>query len=260
MRFQLVIHRTNKLDFGIIKRVKNNKTNDIKGRSLSNQTQPKQFMTQLKKALNKEMDGGVSALGLLMVFVAILAATFLLKSEVPSIAAGGGGGGGGTVYEKWGCPLQITDSHYITCDFSCKSSILGVHHPSTDLAAACGDIVYASIRGTVYALDVSHCGTGVKIVGKAGTVFEGYTVIMCHLKDRSFIGREVGPYSAIGHVGNTGTSSGCHLHYQLCDEYSDPNVWPYTCAETGEPAIPAGRRNPCPLLQGDVQQTCEIGC
>ncbi len=102
------------------------------------------------------------------------------------------------------------------------NQIRRTHHdyPASDLAVAEGTPVYAAHPGTVTALhspcadiDRCRCGWGVTIDG-----FDSHRYTFCHgqhLTPEMAVGRAVAAGEAVMASGNTGNSTGPHLHFQI---------------------------------------------
>ena len=92
-------------------------------------------------------------------------------------------------------------------------------HTGVDLAARSGTPVFASGAGTVIYSSFSSVGYGNAVVIAHGTTFTLYG----HLNDRLVsCGDRVGAGQQIGTVGNTGRSSGPHLHFEIRDTNFNP--------------------------------------
>ncbi|MDT9593369.1 peptidoglycan-binding protein [Nocardioides zeae] len=114
--------------------------------------------------------------------------------------AGGGGGGGG----DW-API-------IPRDNLPRSAYGAPHHtyPALDLPTATGVPAYAITGGTATAMSNDRCGNGVSL--SAG----GATYLYCHFDSHAFSGtRTVAAGELLGRTGNTGNSTGPHLHFQV---------------------------------------------
>jgi murein DD-endopeptidase MepM/ murein hydrolase activator NlpD len=95
-------------------------------------------------------------------------------------------------------------------------------HNGVDFGAACGTPVHAAQSGTVVAVErTSASGKRVKIDHGNGMITGYY-----HLQGyNTSEGASVAAGDVIGYVGNTGRSTGCHLHFATMDQagdYSDP--------------------------------------
>jgi len=87
------------------------------------------------------------------------------------------------------------------------------HHdyPAIDLPVPTGTQAYASSAGTVGIVNDSSCGRGVVITNAASVRF-----IYCHLSNWAVSGgQSVSPGQLVGYSGNTGNSTGPHLHFGI---------------------------------------------
>jgi len=144
-----------------------------------------------------------------------------LLAANPNSGSSGSGGGGGAVsgaYNLWGCSSNITGGtnpvqrplQYYTW----MRGLIPGGHDGVDLAADEGDPVYAAGSGTVAFAGWNNYGFGNVVVIAHGSVFSIYG----HLHDYAVrCGGYVDAGQVIGSVGNTGNSSGSHLHFELRD-------------------------------------------
>ena len=97
-------------------------------------------------------------------------------------------------------------------------------HPSLDIAGAEGNSVYATDSGVVVFSGWSEFGYGYLIVLDHGN---GWQSAFAHLSAVGVTcGQSVAQDTVIGAVGNTGKSSGPHLHFELrSDLYGKVNPW-----------------------------------
>lgn len=130
-------------------------------------------------------------------------------------ARGSGGLPGGTVGPQgWAVPATgpITDG------FGPRPSpgggIGSTYHLGIDIGASCNSPIYAAHDGTViYAGPNGSYGNFV-LLDNGGGVDTGYA----HIRDGGImvgIGQHVGAGQPIAHVGTTGASTGCHLHFEV---------------------------------------------
>ena len=87
------------------------------------------------------------------------------------------------------------------------------HHtyPAIDLPVATGTSVYAINGGTAAKIaNTGGCGYGVRITARDGGVYT-----YCHFKQAAVASGEVKAGQLVGYSGNTGRSSGPHLHLQI---------------------------------------------
>ena len=86
-------------------------------------------------------------------------------------------------------------------------------HPGMDFTAAVGAEIYATANGTVALIKTEPWGYGNHIIINHGN---GYTTLYGHLS-RTIVrpGQKIKRGQLIGYVGNTGRSTGSHLHYEV---------------------------------------------
>jgi len=93
-------------------------------------------------------------------------------------------------------------------------------HNGVDYAAPSGAPVYPAKSGTVLRVTTQYCKTDpTKMCGYGHYIilkhFDGSETLYAHLsKMHAEVGQDVGLNTKIGDVGNTGTSSGPHLHLE----------------------------------------------
>ncbi|MEO7421932.1 MAG: peptidoglycan DD-metalloendopeptidase family protein [Ornithinibacter sp.] len=100
-------------------------------------------------------------------------------------------------------------------------------HSGRDYAVACGTPVYAAADGTIISAGWGG-GYGNRIVIDHGLVRgEGLASTYNHLSRIVDHGGQVSRGELIGYSGNTGTSTGCHLHFEtlLNGNFADPRGW-----------------------------------
>ena len=86
-------------------------------------------------------------------------------------------------------------------------------HPGQDFAAKIGTPVYATADGVVEKTESSFHGYGNNIIIDHGF---GYKTLYGHLNGFAVReGQKVKRGATIGYVGNTGMSTGPHLHYEV---------------------------------------------
>lgn len=113
--------------------------------------------------------------------------------------AGGGGGG------SFSLPLPRSALP--------RSEYDDPHHdyPAIDLPVGTGTSLYAVRAGVVNRVNDSSCGRGFRLTGNDGAVY-----IYCHLSSWiSGSGTRVSAGTRIGYSGNTGNSTGPHLHFGI---------------------------------------------
>ncbi|MFY1692668.1 peptidoglycan DD-metalloendopeptidase family protein [Plantactinospora sp. WMMB782] len=87
------------------------------------------------------------------------------------------------------------------------------HHdyPAIDLPVPTGTAAYAVRAGTVVRIDDSSCGQGINLTGTDGAIYT-----YCHFSAWSVAsGATVTAGQRIGSTGNTGNSTGPHLHFGI---------------------------------------------
>jgi len=87
------------------------------------------------------------------------------------------------------------------------------HHdyPAIDLPVGTGTPAYAARAGTVVRIDDASCGRGINLTGTDGAVYT-----YCHFSNWSVAhGASVSAGQQIGLTGNTGNSTGPHLHFGI---------------------------------------------
>jgi murein DD-endopeptidase MepM/ murein hydrolase activator NlpD len=133
--------------------------------------------------------------------------------EAAERAAGGGSFTTGTIANGWTVPV----SGWISSHWGNRvHPILGyvAFHSGTDIAAACGRIIYAAASGTVdYAGWNGSFGYFVRIDHG-----NGLTTSYSHIQQGGILvqmGQSVTVGQSIAKVGSTGRSNGCHLHFEV---------------------------------------------
>ncbi len=132
---------------------------------------------------------------------------------------GGGGGGGGTGGTSGGSGWVRPASGWISSWFGNRGTICGngyctTGHRGIDFATNCWSPIYAAAPGrVVFAAYASAWGNYIK-VDHGGGIITGYA----HIANGGYnvsIGQSVSAGQVIAYVGNTGASSGCHLHFEV---------------------------------------------
>lgn len=90
----------------------------------------------------------------------------------------------------------------------------GHTHMGQDMAASCGEKLYVVETGTVSVRAYQASGAGYYVVLHGGLT--GTDSVYMHMQNASWApaGTPVYAGQQIGKVGNTGSSSGCHLHFE----------------------------------------------
>lgn len=131
---------------------------------------------------------------------------------------GGGGGGGGTVgRDGWVRPQGgHRSSGYGPRPAPCSGC--STFHYGVDLANGCGAAIYAANSGRVVYAGINgslHSGYGNYIkIDHGGGVGTGYG----HIRPGGFAvsnGQSVSAGQVIAYAGTTGSSNGCHLHFEV---------------------------------------------
>jgi len=122
-----------------------------------------------------------------------------------------------TAFENRAIPYRSPLGHVscITSDYGIRRTINGrtsIHY-GIDLRAAIGTPIYAPAFGIITDVyyNKSHCGNGITI-----NHANGYSTTYCHLS-QVFVthGNQVFAGCLIGKTGNSGTTTGPHLHYMV---------------------------------------------
>lgn len=107
-------------------------------------------------------------------------------------------------------------------------------HNGVDIAVPVGTHVYSAVEGTVILASYSEsAGNWVKVQTDTG-----WTVIMMHMDSLTVsTGQQVKKGDHLGYSGNTGRSTGPHLHLEVRDPNDQPMnpifIIPQTCAQQG---------------------------
>lgn len=120
----------------------------------------------------------------------------------------------------YGYFIYPTNKHYLSgFDYSLKTNHLGL-----DFAGNEGEAVYASDAGVIVYAGWNDYGYGNMIMVDHGN---GFQSLYAHLSSLNVgCGQSVGQGEVIGAVGNTGRSSGSHLHFELMAGVK-VNPWDY---------------------------------
>ena len=99
-------------------------------------------------------------------------------------------------------------------------------HAGIDLATSCGNPVYAAYSGRVsYSGWLGTSGNFIRL-----THDDGYTTGYAHLQSGSLyvsLGQTVVTGQLIGRIGNTGGSTGCHLHLETRKSMVAQDPYPF---------------------------------
>jgi murein DD-endopeptidase MepM/ murein hydrolase activator NlpD len=90
----------------------------------------------------------------------------------------------------------------------------GHSHQGQDVMAACGTRLVAARGGVVKWVDFQGLAGNYLVIDQAGT---GVDAAYMHLRERPLVkkGQHVYTGQTIGHVGDTGDATACHLHFEL---------------------------------------------
>lgn len=110
-------------------------------------------------------------------------------------------------------PLKQEDIERVTFGFGETNTAIGVKfHNGIDLVGRAGKNVMASADGIVKKATENEENGNYVVIEHS----EGYSTKYMHLRDRNVTpGEKVSSGKTIGHVGNTGKSTGPHLHFEI---------------------------------------------
>jgi murein DD-endopeptidase MepM/ murein hydrolase activator NlpD len=145
--------------------------------------------------------------------------------EAEARANGGGSFTAGPISNGWTVPV----SGWISSHFGNRVHPISgrvAFHAGTDIAAPCGRTMYAAASGTVeYAGWNGGYGNYVRI-----NHGDGITTAYGHIQQGGIavrMGQSVTVGQNIARVGTTGSSNGCHLHFEVRQSGSPTNPVPY---------------------------------
>ncbi len=123
----------------------------------------------------------------------------------------------------WPCP----SSRYITSYFQAIDAIRDYNaHTGIDIAAATGTPIVAANYGTVIAVVTNYTpGVGYGIYTMIDHGSNIYTLYAHCSRIAVSVGQRVVPGQVVAYVGNTGNSSGPHLHFGVSIKKSGVNYW-----------------------------------
>ncbi|MEB2289146.1 MAG: M23 family metallopeptidase [Anaerolineae bacterium] len=142
----------------------------------------------------------------------------LFLPQPMAVTVGAGGEISGT-YVLWGCTAEVSGgsppwSRRPLDNYKWVQGFAPGGHTGVDLSANTGEPVYAAGAGTVVYAGWNSTGYGNVVVIAHGSTFSLYG----HLSRVSArCNQKVGVGDVIGGVGNTGNSSGTHLHFEIRD-------------------------------------------
>ncbi|MGI9020904.1 MAG: M23 family metallopeptidase [Solirubrobacterales bacterium] len=140
-----------------------------------------------------------------------------LASALATSALAGGTGGIGTGGEGSGTGDTTTEDHVFPVPAKHTYGDgygAGRGHEGQDIFARCGKRILAARRGRVKYRGRQAAAGNYVVINGAGTPRD-YAYL--HLQSKAFVkvGQRVRTGELIGRVGDTGNSSGCHLHSEL---------------------------------------------
>ena len=155
---------------------------------------------------------------------AAAAAEAARQAAAAAAAAGGGGGGGGGSGGSggqagsggWVRPASGGISSWFTPNRAtiCGNGYCTTGHRGIDFATSCWSPIYAAASGQVILRqNLDAWGNYIRIRHSDGTV-----TAYAHIAPGGFnvtLGQNVGAGQVIAYIGNTGASSGCHLHFEV---------------------------------------------
>ncbi|MBN1267909.1 MAG: M23 family metallopeptidase [Anaerolineales bacterium] len=142
----------------------------------------------------------------------------------PAVASILGPGACPTVYDGpvgTGTFIYPTVEHYLSgYDYD------PVLHPAVDFAGSEGNAIYASDTGVIVYAGWNNWGYGNVIVIDHGNGWQTLYAHMAYIPSSVYCGMGVYQGAVIGPLGNTGNSSGAHLHFEMRNEsYGKVNPW-----------------------------------
>ncbi len=148
----------------------------------------------------------------------------------PGSSGGGGGGGGGGSSSSGGFLSRPVSGGRVSSEFGMRFHPI-LHymrlHSGRDYALACGTSVYASAAGTVIRAGWGG-GYGNRVVIDHGYQRGvGLASTYNHLSGIVKGSGSVRRGQLIGYIGTTGSSTGCHLHFETLEngDFVDPRRW-----------------------------------
>ncbi len=144
-------------------------------------------------------------------------------------SSGSSSGGGGSSNSSDGY-LSRPSSGRVSSEYGMRFHPVYLYwklHSGRDYAAPCGSPVRAAASGTIISAGDGG-GYGNRVVIDHGLVSgEGLATTYNHLKSIRKWGGRVTRGQVIGYEGSTGTSTGCHLHFETLEngDFVDPRKW-----------------------------------
>ncbi len=143
-------------------------------------------------------------------------------------SSGGGGGGGSSTGS--GVLSRPVRSGWVSSEYGMRFHPIYHYwklHSGRDYAANCGTPVYAAAGGTVISAGWGG-GYGNRVVIDHGLERGvGLASTYNHLSRITVGGGSVSRGQLVGYVGTTGTSTGCHLHFETLENgsFANPRKW-----------------------------------
>jgi murein DD-endopeptidase MepM/ murein hydrolase activator NlpD len=141
--------------------------------------------------------------------------TYTMRLSDPGIAGASVTGGQTAPFALHGHYFPVPGTHSFGGAGSRFGAPRGDHiHQGQDMAAACGEGLYVAEGGTLRVNSYQGSGAGYYIVIHGA--ISGSDYVYMHMQAPSWAAPNTIVYTAqeIGRVGNTGSSSGCHLHFE----------------------------------------------
>lgn len=168
-------------------------------------------------------------------FIGAATAVVLITATTAGVALGAGGSGGIDSDGTSGGEAPVTGSTEGVFPIRGKHSYgdglgAGRGHQGQDLLAKCGKAVVSAQPGRVQTNEYHGAAGNYVVIDGKGAIED---MVYMHLQSRSAIreGQRVDAGDELGRVGDTGSASACHLHFEL---WSNPGYY-----EGGEPLDPA---------------------
>lgn len=158
---------------------------------------------------------------------AAAAAAARKKNRKPPSGSGSSGGGGGGSSDGF---LSRPSPYRVSSEFGMRFHPIYQYwklHSGRDYAAPCGTAVYAAASGTVI-MSGDAGGYGNRVVIDHGIVKgESLASTYNHLQSIRKWSGSISRGQIVGYVGTTGTSTGCHLHFETLEngDFVDPRTW-----------------------------------
>jgi murein DD-endopeptidase MepM/ murein hydrolase activator NlpD len=131
-----------------------------------------------------------------------------------------------------GMPITLADLNDYTDGFGYRKHPIYhklLFHEGIDISSDMGADVFVTGDGTVEKVIISNKGYGNRIVVNHSN---GYKTVYAHLsKINVIVGQKVKKHNVIGKVGNTGSTTGPHLHYEIL--IRNRPIDPYKIMNTG---------------------------